>query len=279
MIIDFHTHILPESFRERREELLRRDSTFRSLFRRLSAPIATAEDLIRAMDEDSIERSIVMGYGWCDPEIARESNDYLLHAASKYPTRITPLCSVHPGWGDLALREIERCSQGGAVGIGELHPTSQNIDIASDNVFNSLMRMAEELGLFVVVHGSEPIGHAYPGKGNVSIQQQAALAQNFPNTKIIFAHWGGGLFLYSLMPEIRQILSNVYFDTAASPLLYDRHIFPVAGLTLGNDHILLGSDFPLIRPRRVIEQARSALNPGEFAEIAWNNGQRLLRES
>ena len=45
------------------------------------------------------------------------------------------------------------------------------------------------------------------------------------------AHWGGGLPFYALMPEVEDSLSNVYFDSAASPFLYDASVFPtVAGL-------------------------------------------------
>ena len=55
MVIDFHTHILPSSFRGRREELRARDATFALLFAREDAPMATAEELVAAMDADGVE--------------------------------------------------------------------------------------------------------------------------------------------------------------------------------------------------------------------------------
>ena len=42
---------------------------------------------------------------------------------------------------------------------------------------------------------------------------------------VIAAHWGGGLPFYALMPEVREALENVYFDTAASHLLYDATVY------------------------------------------------------
>ena len=65
----------------------------------------------------------------CDPEIAREANDYVIQAAAKYPERLTGFCSVNPAWGDGALEEVERCVASGLSGIGELHPDTQGFDL------------------------------------------------------------------------------------------------------------------------------------------------------
>ena len=45
--------------------------------------------------QQGFDRSVVMGFGWCDPEIAREANDYVIQAAAKYPERLTGFCSVN----------------------------------------------------------------------------------------------------------------------------------------------------------------------------------------
>ena len=117
----------------------------------------TADELVAAMDEDGVDVSVALGYGWCDPDVARESNDYLLASAERFPGRIVPFCSVHPRWGRAALAEVERCVEAGAAGIGELHPTSQRIALGRDRALAKLMALAAERGLPVVVHGSEPV--------------------------------------------------------------------------------------------------------------------------
>ena len=56
----------------------------------------------------------------------------------------------------------------------------------------------------------------------VQARGRLALAQAYPGLTIVFAHLGGGLFLYETMPEVRNVLAGVYYDTAAVPYLYCR---------------------------------------------------------
>ena len=276
MIVDFHTHILPPSFRRRRAKIASRDATFGALFSDDRARMATAEELVAAMDEDAVDAAVALGYGWCQPDVARESNDYLLDAAARFPGRIVPFCSVHPGWGDEALREVERCLAGGAAGIGELHPTSQGISLASDERLPELMALAGQRGLPVVVHASEPVGHRYPGKGTTYPQELMALVERFPDARIVLAHWGGGLPFYALMPEVRAALANTYFDTAASPFLYGPAVFATVAAAAGAERVLLGSDFPLVRAKRVADEARATLSAVDAAAVLGGNAARLL---
>lgn len=276
LAIDAHTHLLPPSFTGRRVELRSRDATFAELFASDDAKMATAEELIAAMDAGGIEASIAVGYGWCDPSLAREANDYLLDAAARYPGRIVPFVSVHPGWGTGAIAEVERCAAAGARGIGELHPTSQAIDLPAGDGVAPLMEAATRLGLPVMVHGSEPVGHAYAGKGNTTPARLLALIEAWPNAIIICAHWGGGLPFYAHMPEVRAALANVYFDSAASPFLYDADVFRAVGRGVGVDHMLFGSDFPLLPAERVIAEVRESLGAEAAEAVLHGNAARLF---
>ncbi len=275
MIVDFHTHLLPASFHERRADIAARDATFGTLFGG-GGSMASADGLIAAMDESGVDFSVVLGFGWCDRDVAREANDCLLDAAARYPSRIAAFCSVHPGWGDDALREVERCADAGALGIGELHPTSQGIDLATDESFVPLARLAAERGLLINVHGSEPVGHIYPGKGSTTPERLIAIVERFPDVRWVFAHWGGGLPFYALMPEVRAALANTYFDSAVSPFLYDAKVFDVATRAVGADHILFGSDYPLLPASRVADQARSTLDAATAEAVLGGNALRLL---
>ena len=276
MIIDFHTHLLPMSFRERRDDLARRDPTFAALFGG-GGRMASADDLIAAMDEDGVDLSVAMGYGWNDLDVAREANDCLLDAAARYPKRIAAFCAAHPGWGGAALREAERCTDAGALGIGELHPDPQGVDLAAGAPMADLAEFAAERGLPIAVHGSEPVGHAYPGKGTTGPERLLAAAVRFPRVQWIFAHWGGGLPFYALMPEVGAALANVHFDSAASPFLYDARVFDVAVRAAGAERILFASDYPLLRASRVIAQARETLDAPTAEAVLGGNAARLLR--
>ena len=276
MIIDFHTHLLPPSFSTRHAEIAAKDRTFAALFATERAKMATAEELLRAMDEDGVDVAVALGYGWTDPDVARESNDYLLEAASASNGRIVAFCSVDPSWGDAALNEVERCVERGARGIGELHPTSQKLKLATDDHVGELMKLAIAKELPVVVHGSEPVGHSYAGKGDTHPEQLLALAERFPDARIVGAHWGGGLPFYAHMPEVRKALTNVWFDSAASPFLYDSGVYATVAGVVGSERMLFGSDFPLLRPKRVADEAIGTLKPGQAIDFLGGNAKGLL---
>jgi predicted TIM-barrel fold metal-dependent hydrolase len=279
MVIDFHTHILPKSFQKKHHILSRKDQTFSELFSRNSSRIVTAEELIGSMDLNQITKSVVLGYGWCDLEIAKEANNYLLEAAQRFPERLIPFCSVNPEWGDKGLDEIDRCVSGGAKGIGEIHASIQGIDLATSLNLDNLMTVAIANRLPLLIHGSEPVGHLYPGKGSTTPPALLNFIDRFPSAIIICAHWGGGLPFYGLMPEVKEKLVNVFFDTAASPFLYSPKIFNIVSDIIGSNHILFGSDYPLISADRIMDQIRTTLTSEAASAILERNAQKLLEGS
>ena len=71
------------------------------------------------------------------------------------------------------------------------------------------------------------------------------IIQKYPKNIFIFSHFGGGLPFYSLMPEVRYLLENTFFDSAAFPYIYDSKVFKVFTIALGANKILFASDFPV----------------------------------
>ena len=53
-------------------------------------------------------------------------------------------------------------------------------------------------------------------------KEAAAFCLNHPEVKVIFAHFGGGLWIYEMMPEMKLALKNAYYDTAAAPFFMAR---------------------------------------------------------
>ena len=277
MVIDAHCHILPPSFGGRRAEIAQRDATFAALLSNPDAPIASAQDLLAAMDRDGIERAVVMGIGWTDQKIAAEANDYIIQAVRDYPSRLTGFCSVNPVWGEPAVAEAKRCAAAGLVGIGELHADTQGVDITDAAAMAPVMDLARSNAMPVLVHASEPAGHQYPGKGSTTPDKLYRFIQDFPNNVIICAHWGGGLPFYTLMPEVPEVLKNVYFDSAASPFLYRPEVFSTVAELAGAGKVLFASDYPLMDASRPLEQARSAgLSPEREAALLAGNAAKLL---
>lgn len=277
VIIDFHTHIFPPEMREKRAEYCQIDSIFREFFSVPKAKIATAEDIIAAMDECGIDASVVLSAGWDSNETCRLTNDYILESAARYPKRLIPFCVVQPRDGDAAARELERCAKAGARGIGEMRSDSQGYDLGDKKLMEPIVEIALKYRLIYLTHASEPVGHLYPGKGQITPAPLYRFISNFPELRVVCAHWGGGLPFYALMPEVAAALGNTFFDTAATVFLYRPQVFEIVANIVGADKILFGSDCPLLSPKRIMTQIESANLPAESkALILGGNAQRLL---
>lgn len=276
-VVDAHCHILPGSFRERYEELAAKDATFAALFPKPNPKMATSEGLLEAMDGAGVSHAVVMGMGWKTQGVAREVNDYLAEAAAGEPGRLTGFGSVNPAWGQEAAAEIRRCADMGLRGVGELHPDTQGFEIADAVVMGPIMGELLGLGWPLVVHSSEPVGHLYPGKGSTTPDRLYKFIAAFPNNVIVCAHWGGGLPFYYMMPEVPKVLSNVYFDSAASPFLYGPEVFERVAQLTGAERILFGTDYPLINHRRLLRQVlESGLPKADQRAILGGNAAALL---
>ncbi|MBW2369120.1 MAG: amidohydrolase [Deltaproteobacteria bacterium] len=277
MIIDFHTHIFPENIRANREHFFQGETAFELLYRPKHSKLIGVRDLIDAMDENGIDRSVVFGFPWKNPETVRRHNNYVMEAVGRFPSRIIGFCCVDP-YHKTAPDETKRCLEAGLAGIGELAFYESGIDETGIERLEPIMALCRDMGVPTLIHTNEPVGHVYPGKTPLTIEQIFDLVSRFQNNKIILAHWGGGAFFYCLMKKsVKSLFKNVYVDTAASPYLYDPAIYSVATQILGSEKILFGSDYPLIAPKRYFQEMKKAsLTPGNIANICGRNAGMLL---
>ena len=277
MLIDFHTHIFPPEIARRREDFCERDRWFGELYSNPRGRIASAEDLVAEMNASGVDAAVAFSFGWTDAGLIEETNSYVIEAMHRYPGRIFGMAVSLPTSGDQAVYELERCVQAGMIGIGELMPHGQGYRLNDIKLLTPLMEIARRHQLLVLSHCSEPVGHLYHGKGNVSLPDIVAFLSAFPDIRFIAAHWGGGLPFYTLMPEIQAITSNVWYDTAATVYLYRSSIFTVAASLVGADRILFASDYGLLGQRRFIDHIRrSGLDEVSVERVLGENARQLL---
>jgi len=132
--------------------------------------------------------------------------------------------------------------------------------------------------LLLLFHSTEPVGHPYPGKAGLPLEQLGRFVNDFPGATVIAAHWGGGLPFYALMPEVKSSLHATYFDTAATGLLYSPDVYRACIELVGAERILFGSDFPLVSQQHALGLMRKASLGGEAQKlIEGENARRLLR--
>ena len=277
MLIDFHTHLFPPDILKYRERYCERDPWFNALYANPQVGLASAEDLIAEMETSGVDVSVTFSFGWTDTGLIEETNSYVIDTMRRYPGRIYGMAVLQPTIGVKAVHELKRCAEAGMIGLGELMPHGQGYRLSDIPLLAPIMEVVRHHQLLVLSHCSEPIGHTYPGKGDVSLQDIVTFLTAFPDVRFVAAHWGGGLPFYVLMPEIQRITANVWYDTAATVYLYRQNIFPIVANLVGADRILFASDYGLLRQRRIIDHiAQSGLNEDALQKVLGANAQSLL---
>ncbi|MDO9508343.1 MAG: amidohydrolase family protein [Thermovirgaceae bacterium] len=279
MKIDTHVHVHPPEIQADWEKIAVYEPHFASLCSGRVHRWGTAEDVLARMKEDSIDVSWIAGFAFRDPGLCRLCNDYVINAVDGSGGRLKGLAVVNPlsrGFEE----EILRCREAGFIGVGELFPDGQVFDITDMRQTWRLAAQCHENGMFLLLHTAEPVGSKYPGKGGSGPKEASKFCSNHPEVKVVFAHMGGGLWSYETMPEMKIVLRNAWYDTAAMPFLYGSEVLNAAVAAGAGDKILYGSDFPILDARRYEELFNAAaLSKGQKRSIMGANALDLLERA
>ena len=211
--------------------------------------VKTAREIgewVRTMDEVGVEKTIIltMATGGEFDEIHR--------MYSQYPDRFETWCGFDlsgydkPGFGPAAVKELERCRQAGARGVGEIHDKGPGLRSGKSNApgmhpddarMDSLLEKAGELGMPISLHVGEPIWmyqkmdrtndglmNAYEWRldnkpdivrlsGMVDILER--MLARHRNTTFIACHFANLGYDLGRMGEVLERNSNLYADIAA----------------------------------------------------------------
>jgi predicted TIM-barrel fold metal-dependent hydrolase len=245
---------------------------------------ADPDRLIADMDEAGVEACVVLGWYWERQETCDLQNGWHGEWVRRHPGRLAAFATVHPPAGQRALDGLERALDTGLCGIGELLPPAQGFTL-EDRWWRRVVELAIRRKLLINLHATDPA--AGPAAGpKTPLDAYLRLAREYPEATFILAHWGGGLAARGLPGETGSLPPNLYFDTAASPLLYDPGVFRRAVDRVGAERILFGSDYPLLLYprearlpgfRRFLDEVEAAgLDAAERAAILGANIRRIL---
>lgn len=291
MRIDFHIHYTPPSILDDLEGFAEKEPYWGLLV--TPDPVnhteqgwATPERMIDDMDKSGIDRVVLLGEGQTRHENAVERNDIGLEIMRRWPDRVVTFATIQPKAGQKALDELKRCVDAGMSGLGEIGHYSGGYRF-DEPEFLRMVETCITMDIPLLMHCNEEVGHFYLGKSTVPLRHYYRLICQYPELKLILAHWGGGLFFYEIMPEVRKNLKNVYYDTAGGPLVYPTEaVFRSALNIIDHKKILYGSDYPLlICPETqhepdflpfIKEIDNLGLDTDVYQNIMGNNAARLL---
>jgi len=243
--------------------------------------------LLSDMARAGIGQCVLQGWYWESQDSCDRHNAWHAEAIRLHPGRLRGFAAVQPAAGRRAFEAVERALDSGLCGVGEVLPQAQGFAF-SDPWWRRIVALAAEKKAPITLHVTDPLMAGGPAGPATPLGDYLQLASDFPEASFILAHWGGGLPFYELNRSVCSRLSNVYYDTAASPLLYDRSIFRRVADLVGPGKILFGSDYPLlVHPRETREPgfelllrdvAESGLTVEERARILGGNAQALLEK-
>lgn len=286
-VVDCHVHLYPEEINRDPAAwtAAHRETQFARLClrrRRDGRPVQgfpSVDGLLRELDAAGIDRALLLGWYWEHAASCALQNRFLADCVRRHPDRLWAFAAVQPGARpEDCLAELARARDEGLAGIGELSPHAQGCPLDSPGLA-AVLGWAGDEGWPVNLHVTDPAGRPYPGRVETPLGDLTALARRFPRTPFILAHWGGGL---PVAAEGRDPLPNLWYDTAASPLLYDASVWSRIAPAVPPGRLLFGSDHPLeLYPSvpgnglaRFLAEARAG---GAGAEVLGSNALSLIR--
>lgn len=265
MIIDFHTHIFPDSIAEKTIGKLG------ALINQEPYTDATLDGIKQSMKASGVDYAVLL------PVVTRPAQFQSVNAFAKAVTGKEGLISfggIHPATEDYK-QEIDQIVALGLKGI-KLHPDFQGTFI-DDLRYIELIAYALEKGLIVSIHGGVDAGlpdpvHCPPDKALKMIRE---VQKRTSTDKLIIAHTGGHL----MWDEVEEYLigENIYMDISFSRREIPREQMIRIIRKHGVDRMLFGSDSPWDGQTETIEYVRGLPFSDEEKEmILGGNAVKLL---
>lgn len=210
----------------------------------------------------------------------RIANEEIAGAARDNPDILTAFASIDPHKGMLGAREARALIEDGVVRGFKFHPTCQGF-FPNDRMAYKLYEVIAEHKLPAIFHtGHSGIGTGMRGGGGLRLKYSQPIhlddvAVDFPDMTIILAHPSWPWTDEALSIALHK--PNVYIDLSGwSPKYFPPQIVQYANTQL-RTKMLFGSDFPLIKPDRWIQDFKAAgFKPEVHDLILKQNAARVL---
>jgi predicted TIM-barrel fold metal-dependent hydrolase len=233
MIIDFHTHIFPDSLAQRAVSKL--------------AGVSGIPNQTNGTLQDTLDKMTLWGVDMAvchhiatKPNQEPTINTWAISTASE---KIVPFASLH--WqSDHVLERVLEIKQAGFHGI-KLHPDYQDF-LINDKRLYPIYDLCSDLGLILMFHAG--FDYVSPDFVHAAPKASAEVIREFPKCKIVLAHLGG----FDMWNEVDEYIAgkDIYMDTAMCPGRIDPALMKKIIDRHNPDKILFGSDCPWQTPKQ-----------------------------
>ncbi len=263
MIIDFHTHVFPETIAARTIEALEKKAGL------TASTDGTVDGLLQSMKEGGIDMSVVL------PVVTKPSqfatvNAFAAEINEKYAGTLLSFGGIHPDTEDYK-KELDHIKALGLKGI-KLHPDYQGVMI-DDVRYMNIIEYADSLGLIILTHAGIDIG--LPEPVHCPPDRMRKVIDKIKPKKMVVAHYGG----WSQWEEVYEYLTgeNLYLDTAFTFGYIKEDMFYKIMDKHGYDKILFATDCPWGYQKKDLEAFQNLSLKEEVREaIAYKNALKLL---
>jgi uncharacterized protein len=277
--VDIHVHPWTVDFMQKNECIKFAIDFFRIPPDRLPRSL---DDLIEDMDNSGVEKSVILGQDVRSVSKTQFRNYTLDNIELKkmldnHPDRFVAFGSVDPRKDD-ALSKLKVMSKDYGFRGLKMHGDASEIFPNDRDLLYPIYEKCVEYGLVVLHHtGTTGLGYCKIKYGRPLDLDD--VAQDFPELKIICAHFG-----WPWMEECFAVATrnpNVYVDFSGWLARY----FPPLLITYMNgllkEKMLFGTDYPMIRTplwmKEFQEFCRPKLKGGVEKKILGENAKKLLR--
>lgn len=261
MIIDIHAHAFPDSIAEKAITTLEEKS-----FGIDAHTDGTISGLLKSMDSAGIEKSVIQSIA-TKPDQVEKITDWSIKIKKE---RIIPFCSIHPQYENYK-EEIKRISNENIRGI-KLHPMYQNFNIDDQNMQN-IYEEAAKNNIIILFHSGNDI--AFPEDNRGDINKFLKVRQEFPELKIILAHFGGWQSWQDVLDYIAG--KDFYIDTSFAINMGFNNIIKDIISKHQPEKILFGTDSPWRDQKKEVERTRNFIAEFNILEKVFSeNTIKLL---
>lgn len=269
MLIDFHTHAFPDKIAPSAIEALKNGIIRQSGYVPEVYGDGRADNLRENMKKCGIDISVVLPVV-TNPDKVESINNF---ARTLRGDGLISFAGVHPKMKN-PIKTLDKIKEDGFIGI-KLHPEFQECYVDESDT-TELLRYAENIGLYAVMHTGLDVGIAPPYHSSPA--RLAKLLDRINGDKLILAHLGS----FGMWEDVYKNLAgcNAYFDTAIVSGLIDKGLYRDIIKKHGADKVLLGSDFPWESPDMSYKALiKLGLDESEFKLICSENAKKILNIS